>query len=188
MAQIQNALFDGNFSLQPDEMKVQLSKLAQEIVSAVLENNLEHSQELLSGFVGELLMSATQQTLKEDRRKKQAAGIAKAKAKGVSFGRKRNPLPENFEAARALWCSHELSLRDAAKMCGMAEATFYDAVRRTEEPAKTRARKPLPENFEESRLLWRSHKLKMKDAAARCGMPPSTFYGAVQRVENANNE
>lgn len=188
MTPIQNALFDGNPSPQPDQMRSQLSKLAQEIVSAIVESDLEHSQELLSGFVGELLMSATKQTLKEDRRQKQAAAIAEAKAKGVSFGRKRNPLPENFEAARALWCDHELNLRDAAKMCGMAETTFYDAVRRLEEPNKNRNRKPLPENFEESRLLWRSHKLKMKEAAERCGMPPSTFYGAVQRVENADNE
>ena len=114
--------------------------------------------------------------------------IAKAKAEGVSFGRRRNPLPDNFEEARLLWRNHELKLKDAAKHCGMAETSFYDAVRRMEEPVKVNSRKPLPENFEEARLLWRSHKLKMKDAAERCGMAPSTFYGAVQRVESANND
>ena len=124
-------------SLQPDEMKARLSDLAQEIVSLIVESDAEHSHELLSGFVGDLFMSATKQSIKEDRRKKQAEGIAKAKAEGVAFGRKRNPLPDNFE---------------------------------------------------EARLLWRSHKLKMKDAAERCGMAPSTFYGAVQRAESANND
>ena len=172
--QIQDVLFDGNPSLQPDEMKAWLSDLAQEIVSFIVESDAEHSHELLSGFVGDLFMSATKQSIKEDRRKKQAEGIAKAKAEGVAFGRKRNPLPDNFE--------------EAAKHCGMAETSFYDAVRRMEEPVKVNSRKPLPENFEEARLLWRSHKLKMKDAAERCGMAPSTFYGAVQRVESANND
>ena len=135
--QIQDVLFDGEPSPQPDEMRVRLSDLAQEIVSLLVESDAEHSHELLSSFVGDLLMSATKQSIKEDRRKKQAEGIAKAKAEGVAFGRKRNPLPDNFE---------------------------------------------------EARLLWRSHKLKMKDAAERCGMAPSTFYGAVQRAESANND
>lgn len=186
--QIQDVLFNGSPSLQPDEMKARLSDLAQEIVSLIVESDAEHSHELLSGFVGDLFMSATKQSIKEDRRKKQAEGIAKAKAEGVAFGRKRNPLPDNFEEARLLWRNHELKLKDAAKHCGMAETSFYDAVRRMEEPVKVNSRKPLPENFEEARLLWRSHKLKMKDAAERCGMAPSTFYGAVQRVESANND
>ena len=188
MIPIHAVLFDGNSALRPDEIKARLSELAQEIVSVIMESDAENSHELLSDFVGELFMSATKQSLREDRRKKQAAGIAKAKAEGVAFGRKRNPLPDNFEEVRVLWRDHELTLRDAAKMCGMAETTFYDAARRAEEPTKAKPRKPLPENFEESRLLWRSHKLKMKDAAERCGMPPSTFYGAVQRVENASRD
>lgn len=188
MTPIQEALFDGNPALRPDEMKARLSELAQEIVSVIVENDSEHSQELLSAFVGDLFMSATKQSIREDRRKKQAEGIAKAKAKGVSFGRKRNPLPDNFEDVREMWREHELTLKDAAKMCGMAETTFYDAARRIDEMAEVKSRKPLPDNFEESRQLWRSHKLKMKEAAQRCGMPPSTFYGAVQRVEGANND
>ena len=76
-------------------------------------------------------------------------------------------------------------MKDAAKHCGMPESTFYDAVRRLGEPASVSHRKSLPENFEEARLLWRSHKLKMKEAAERCGMAASTFYDAVKRVESA---
>ena len=183
--QIQDVLFDGEPSPQPDEMRVRLSDLAQEIVSLLVESDAEHSHELLSSFVGDLLMSATKQSIKEDRRKKQAEGIAKAKAEGVSFGRRRNPLPDNFEEARMLWRNHKLKLKDAAKHCGMAETSFYDAVRRMEKPNKVNSRKPLPENFEESRMLWRSHKLKMKEAAERCGMAATTFYDAVRRVESA---
>lgn len=185
--QIQDIFFDSAPSMQPGEMRARLSELAQEIVSAIVESDSEHSQELLSSFVGDLFMSATKQSIQEERRKKQAEGIAKAKAKGVSFGRKSKPLPDNFEEARQLWLNRELPLKDAAKFCDMPETTFYDAVRRMGEPGSVSHRKPLPENFEESRLLWRSHKLKMKEAAERCGMAATTFYDAVRRVESANN-
>lgn len=168
-----------------EKLRRHLHDLAEEIVSLLVESDAEHSHELLSSFVGDLLMSATKQSIKEDRRKKQAEGIAKAKAEGVSFGRRRNPLPDNFEEARMLWRNHKLKLKDAAKHCGMAETSFYDAVRRMEKPNKVNSRKPLPENFEESRMLWRSHKLKMKEAAERCGMAATTFYDAVRRVESA---
>ena len=101
-----------------------------------------NSQELLSAFVSELFLSATKQAIREERRKKQAEGIAKAKAKGVSFGRKSKPLPDNFEEARQLWLSRELNLKDAAKHCGLPESTFYDAVRRLGEPVSVNHRKP----------------------------------------------
>ncbi len=168
-----------------EKLRRRLHDLAAEIVSGLNEHAPANSQELLSAFVSELFLSATKQAIQEERRKKQAEGIAKARAKGVSFGRKSKPLPDNFEEARQLWLSRELKLKDAAKLCGMPETTFYDAVRRMGDPTSICHRKPLPANFEESRLLWRSHKLKMKEAAERCGMAASTFYDAVRRVESA---
>lgn len=170
-----------------EKLRQHLHELAEEIVCDLNEYAPAGSQELLSAFVSELFLSATKQAIREERRKKQAEGIAKAKAKGVSFGRRSKPLPDNFEEARQLWLSRELPLKDAAKFCDMPETTFYDAVRRMGEPVSVSHRKPLPENFEESRLLWRSHKLKMKEAAERCGMAATTFYDAVRRVENANS-
>ena len=158
-----------------EKLRRHLHDLAEEIVCDLNEHAPAGSQELLSAFVSELFLAATKQAIREERRKKQAEGIAKAKAKGVSFGRK----------ARQLWLKRELNLKDAAKHCGLPESTFYDAVRRLGEPISVNPRKPLPENFEESRLLWRSHKLKMKEAAERCGMAATTFYDAVRRVESA---
>ena len=150
-----------------EKLRLHLHDLAEEIVLDLNEQAPANSQELLSAFVSELFLSATKQAIREERRKKQAEGIAKAKAKGVSFGRKSKPLPDNFEEARQLWLKRELNLKDAAKHCGLPESTFYDAVRRLGEPVSVNHRKPLPENFEESRRLWRSHKLKMKEAAER---------------------
>jgi len=45
--------------------------------------------------------------------------------------------------------------------------------------------RPLPENFEEARRAWRDGQMTMKDAAAWCGMPRTTFYNAAQRAEQA---
>lgn len=39
-----------------------------------------------------------------------------------------------------------------------------------------RPAKPLPQNFHEVRRDWRDGKFVLKEAAAACGMPESTFY------------
>lgn len=113
-----------------DSLQGQLSELAQNIVSEIARRDPEHSQELLSSFVSELFLSATQQSIREYRRKKQAEGIARAKAKGVRFGPRAKPLPENFMEAVGAWRSKEMTLEEAAKSCGMARTTFYDAARK----------------------------------------------------------
>ena len=113
-------------------MKSQLCGLAQEIVASILEQNVADSREILGEFVSELFFSAAQQSVKKERSKQQADGIAAAKARGVHFGIKARPLPENFDRVRRSWRNKEMSLKDAAKLCGMPTTTFYDAVRRAE--------------------------------------------------------
>lgn len=113
----------------------QIRVLAGDIVSALNEADPAHSQELLSQLVSELFLSATKQAIREERRKKQAEGIAKAKARGVRFGTKLRPLPENFDEVRRSWRNREMNLKEAAKLCGMPTTTFYDAVRRVEQSA-----------------------------------------------------
>ncbi len=44
-------------------------------------------------------------------------------------------------------------------------------------------KRPLPENFDEVRKAWRNGKLSVKAAADLCGMPKTTFYNAVRRME-----
>ncbi len=43
--------------------------------------------------------------------------------------------------------------------------------------------KPLPENFEEARLAWRSGQISVRAAAEQCGMSKTRFYNAARRVE-----
>lgn len=119
-------------SVKEGNPKEQMSSLANDIISTLREIDPEHSQELLSTLVSELFLAATTQSIQENRRKKQAEGIARAKAKGVHFGPCIKPLPENFEEAHRCWRNRELTLRDAAKLCGMPRSSFHDAVKRIE--------------------------------------------------------
>lgn len=118
-----------------DELRGQLKELAQEIVSSLSGLDPEQSRELLGGFVSDLFLSVAEQSRKEERRQKQAEGIAAAKAKGIRFGRPGKPLPDNFDEARRAWRAGELSLQQAADLCGIPRGTFYNAVVRREQTA-----------------------------------------------------
>ena len=63
-------------------------------------------------------------------------GIAAAKARGVKFGRPPAVLPENFHAVHKKWRDKKITLRQAAKACGMPEGTFYSKARKFEEGEK----------------------------------------------------
>ena len=116
--------------LSSETVREQLSELARSLIADISACDPEHSQELLSGFVSELFLAATQQSLRETRRKKQMEGIAKAKARGVRFGSPRKPLPDNFETVLRSWNNREVTLKEAARQCNMPETTFYDAAKR----------------------------------------------------------
>ena len=123
-------------NLTPEALKERLADLAKQLTADISACDPEHSQEILSSFVSDLFLAATQQSMREKRRKKQAEGIAKAKARGVRFGTPRKPLPPNFEAVLQLWQNREIPLREAAKQCNMPESTFYDAAKRAAQPAE----------------------------------------------------
>lgn len=78
------------------------------------------------------LLSYVAQTERENIRQRQAEGIAAAKAKGVHFGPERRTLPDSFEELRQAWRGGQMTLRDAAKACGIPRSTFYDAAVRAE--------------------------------------------------------
>lgn len=116
-----------------DSLQTRLQALAQEAVSIVMEADPSRSKELLGLFVADLFSQMTEQEHKEERRQRQAEGIAAAKARGVRFGKRTKPLPENFEEVRHAWRNKELTLQEAATACGMAKTTFYNAVERAEQ-------------------------------------------------------
>lgn len=74
------------------------------------------------------VLSFGAQSEREHIRQRQAEGIQAAKLRGVRFGRPRKLLPDNFEEISRSYRSGEITLRNAAKLCGMAKTTFHDAV------------------------------------------------------------
>ena len=92
-------------------------------------------KDLMGTFIADLvlqILSFVAQNEREFIRKRQAEGIAAAKARGVKFGRPPVPLPENFPAVHAAWREQKLTLRQAAAACHMKPGTFYDKVIRLE--------------------------------------------------------
>ena len=85
------------------------------------------NKDLLGTFIGDLVLqvlSFVAQSERENIRRRQAEGIAAAKARGVRFGRRPKPLPKEFAKACALWKRGELTLAQAAALCDMARSSF----------------------------------------------------------------
>ena len=93
-------------------------------------------KDLMGTFIADLvlqILSFVAQNERENIKKRQAEGIAAAKARGVKFGRPPAVLPENFHAVHKKWRDKKITLRQAAEACGMPEGTFYAKARKFEE-------------------------------------------------------
>lgn len=70
------------------------------------------------------LLSYVAQTEREFIRRRQAEGIAAAKARGVQFGARPKEIPPEFAACAAKWRRGELSARAAARQLSVHHKTF----------------------------------------------------------------
>ena len=86
-------------------------------------NDIDLVGKLISDIVLQLL-SYVAQTERELIRQRQAEGIAAAKARGVKFGRRAVPRPDNFMKIYEKWKNAELSARNAAKQLSVSPNTF----------------------------------------------------------------
>jgi DNA invertase Pin-like site-specific DNA recombinase len=89
-------------------------------------------KDLLGTFIADLvlqILSFVAENERDNIKKRQAEGIAAAKAKGVKFGRPAVPLPENFSEAVKLWEKGKLPFADVLERTGLKEATFYRRLR-----------------------------------------------------------
>ena len=87
-----------------------------------------NGKDLMGTFIADLvlqILSFVAQSERENIKKRQAEGIAAAKAKGVKFGRPESPLPENFGKIIKNWDHGKISTADALKLCDMSASTFY---------------------------------------------------------------
>lgn len=94
---------------------------------------------LLGTLISDIVLALLSYVAENERiniRQRQAEGIAAAKARGVKFGRSSIPLPDNFGEVYEQWKEKKLTLKQAARVCGLAESTFRDKARRYAEKEK----------------------------------------------------
>jgi DNA invertase Pin-like site-specific DNA recombinase len=75
------------------------------------------------------LLAFVAQNERENLRKRQAEGIAAARARGVNFGRPIKKPPADFVALVKQWERGKLSIEDVLERTGLKEATFYRRLR-----------------------------------------------------------
>lgn len=91
-----------------------------------------NSKDLLGTFISDLvlqLLSFVAENERDNIRKRQAEGIAAAKARGYKFGRPKKPLPDNFICLYDSWKNGEISIEALAKSCEMSKSTLYVRIR-----------------------------------------------------------
>lgn len=89
-------------------------------------------KDLMGTFIADLvlqILSFVAQNERENIKKRQAEGIAAAKAKGILFGRPVKDVPDNFIQLVMCWEKKELPLTEVLRQCGMSESTFYRRLR-----------------------------------------------------------
>ena len=88
-------------------------------------------QDLTGKFISDMvlqLLSYVAQTERENIRRRQAEGIAAAKARGVQFGPPPMTTTPEFDAAAQEYRAGRLSVSQAADLAGMKPSTFYKKI------------------------------------------------------------
>ena len=91
-----------------------------------------NGKDLMGTFLADIVLqvlSFVAQNERENIRKRQAQGIAAAKAKGVRFGRESIAMPKNFGAVVKRWESGEIKIDEALRQTKLKESTFYRRLR-----------------------------------------------------------
>ena len=89
-------------------------------------------KDLMGTFLADIvlqILSFVAQNERENIRKRQAQGIAAAKANGMKFGRPTLDMPKDFNLIVEKWENGFIRISEAAERCGMSEATFYRRLR-----------------------------------------------------------
>lgn len=89
-------------------------------------------KDLMGTFIADLvlqILSFVAQSERENIKKRQAEGIAAAKAKGVKFGRPESKIPADFGKIIQQWEHKQIPIAEVIKLCDMSEATFYRKLR-----------------------------------------------------------
>jgi len=91
-----------------------------------------NGKDLMGAFLADIvlqILSFVAQNERENIRKRQAEGVAAARARGVRFGRPVKKPPENFGELVRRWERGSLPIEAVLAQTGLTEATFYRRLR-----------------------------------------------------------
>lgn len=89
-------------------------------------------KDLIGTFLSDIvlqILSFVAENERDNIRRRQAEGIAAARARGVRFGRPKEEIPDDFPEIVAEWESGAISFAQAKKEAGLSETTFYRRLR-----------------------------------------------------------
>ena len=96
---------------------------------ALLDTRLH--KDLMGTFISDLvlqILSFIAHSERDNIKKRQAQGIAAAKARGVHMGRPAIAVPDNFATIVKQWEKKQTPLSQALSQCGMGRSTFFQRV------------------------------------------------------------
>lgn len=91
-----------------------------------------NGKDLMGTFIADLvlqILSFVAQNERESIRKRQAQGIAAAKARGVHLGRPSSARPDNFSKIVRAWEAQKITFEEAFHRSGLGQSTFYRRLR-----------------------------------------------------------
>jgi len=91
-----------------------------------------NGKDLMGTFIADLvlqILSFVAQSERENIKRRQAEGIASAKARGVDFGRPKKNIPDDFTQLIKQWENHEITVTEITEYCKISKSTFYRRVR-----------------------------------------------------------
>lgn len=124
-----------------EEIQIQWRILTKEKVVDIVVLDMplldtRRGKDLMGTFLSDIVLQVLSFVAENERsniHRRQAEGIAAAKAKGVRFGRPEAPLPDCFEEAYEMWRNGELTGTEAAEVCDMPLSTFRYRARKFKE-------------------------------------------------------
>lgn len=118
---------------------------SKEVNVIILDFPLLDTRKQVHGITGQFIADLVLQVLsyvaqieRENTLQRQKEGIYEAQKRGVRFGRPKLDLPEDFETVMHLWCSHQISQREAARRLNTNHNTFSRWVKQYGEQKKLR--------------------------------------------------
>jgi len=98
------------------------------VIDIPLLDTRNEKRDLTKTFISDLvfqILCYVSETERDNIKKRQAEGIAAAKARGVHCGRPAKEAPENFGELLRQFERNKISLETILKMCGFGTTTFY---------------------------------------------------------------